>query len=83
MDQECHVKKKVLSSHFMSADQAIFLNCNPLQTGYQISPNHRAALNTKFLFLLLNTIKELKRISGFFLRYISQKRFAVSPQTPK
>lgn len=49
----------------MNADQAILVNGNTLQTGSQISPNHRAALNTKFLFLLLNTIKELKGSAHF------------------
>lgn len=57
--------KKVLSSHFMNAEQAILVNCNTLQTGYQKSPNHGVALNTKFLFPLLNTIKELKGSADF------------------
>lgn len=51
---------KVLSPHFMNAKQAISVNCNTLQTGFPISPNYQVVLDTKFLFLSLNTIKELK-----------------------
>lgn len=62
MDYESYMgkKKKVLSFHFTNADQAVLVKCNTLQMGYQIRPNYQVVVDTKLLFLLLNTIKELK-----------------------
>lgn len=44
----------------MNVHQAVLVNCNTLQTGFQIHPNYQVVLDAKFLFLLLNAIKELK-----------------------
>ena len=41
-------------------NQAVLVNCNTLQTGYQISPNYQVVPDTELLFLLLSVIKELK-----------------------
>lgn len=54
-----HEKKKCCHFILWMLNQAVLVNCNTLQAGYQISPNYQAVSDTKLLFLL-SIIKELK-----------------------
>jgi len=50
-----------------------FSQLQHLPRGYQISPNYQSALDTKLLFLLLNTIKELKGYNFMPLAFLYKK----------